>query len=70
MHTAAVSDLLKNLRFTLSAASFAAQRTDAELLGHFISRRDEAAFETLVLRHGSMVFGVCQRVLSHEHDAA
>ena len=37
--------------------------TDAQLLNRFVSRRDEAAeaaFEEVVLRHGPMVFRVCQ----------
>jgi hypothetical protein len=29
--------------------------TDGELLGRFLSRRDEAAFDRLVQRHGPMV---------------
>src|SRR3954469_25327545 len=43
--------------------------TDGELLECFIARRDEAAFEALVQRHGPMVLGVCRRVLRDPHDA-
>ena len=43
--------------------------TDGELLESFRTTRDEAAFETLLRRHGPMVLGVCRRVLRHEHDA-
>jgi RNA polymerase sigma factor (sigma-70 family) len=46
-----------------------AGRTDGELLRSFIDQRDEAAFEALVHRHGSMVFGVCRRVVGNHHDA-
>jgi RNA polymerase sigma factor (sigma-70 family) len=42
---------------------------DAELLELFVSRRDEAAFEALVRRHGPMVLGVCRRVLKNDADA-
>jgi RNA polymerase sigma factor (sigma-70 family) len=41
---------------------------DGELLSCFVERRDEAAFDALVHRHGGMVWGVCRRLLSH-HDA-
>ena len=44
------------------------EQTDAELLGRFVDRRDEAAFALLVRRHGAMVYGVCRRVLP-EPDA-
>jgi RNA polymerase sigma factor (sigma-70 family) len=43
--------------------------SDAQLLERFISRREPAAFETLLSRHGPMVLGVCRRVLGNEADA-
>src|SRR6187455_1316880 len=45
------------------------ERSDARLLGRFLERRDEEAFETLVRRHEAMVLGVCVRVLHDEHAA-
>jgi RNA polymerase sigma factor (sigma-70 family) len=42
---------------------------DRDLLARFVQRRDEAAFEALVRRHGPMVFGVCFRILRHQQDA-
>jgi RNA polymerase sigma factor (sigma-70 family) len=42
---------------------------DGELLRGYVKRRDEAAFESLVKRHGPMVLGVCRRVLHNAHDA-
>jgi RNA polymerase sigma factor (sigma-70 family) len=43
--------------------------TDGQLLECFVRRRDEAAFEALVRRHGPMVLGVCRRVLRSHEDA-
>jgi RNA polymerase sigma factor (sigma-70 family) len=43
--------------------------TDAQLLEDFVNRRDEAAFEVLVWRHGIMVLTLCQRVLRNSHEA-
>jgi RNA polymerase sigma factor (sigma-70 family) len=43
--------------------------TDGQLLECYLTRRDEAAFEALVRRHGPMVLGVCRRVVGNVHDA-
>jgi RNA polymerase sigma factor (sigma-70 family) len=43
--------------------------TDSQLLELFNQQRDEAAFESLLHRHGPMVLGVCRRVLGNEPDA-
>ena len=42
---------------------------DAELLRRFTATRDEAAFELLVWRHGTMVLGVCRRAVRDEQLA-
>ncbi len=44
------------------------QLSDAILLEQFVSRREEAAFDALVRRHGPVVERVCRRVLRNEHD--
>ncbi len=44
-------------------------QTDGELLTAFLARRDQAAFEALVRRHGPMVHGVCSRLLRDHQDA-
>jgi RNA polymerase sigma factor (sigma-70 family) len=43
--------------------------SDARLLERFVARRDEAAFATLVKRHGPAVLGACRHVLRDENDA-
>jgi RNA polymerase sigma factor (sigma-70 family) len=55
------------VRIVLSASP--AVRSDSQLLGDFLSTREESAFRTLVLRHGPMVLGVCRRILSDGHLA-
>jgi RNA polymerase sigma factor (sigma-70 family) len=44
-------------------------QSDQTLVRRFAESRDEAAFEALVGRHGSMVLAVCRRVLANEADA-
>jgi RNA polymerase sigma factor (sigma-70 family) len=43
--------------------------TDAQLLERFAVQRDEAAFEALLHRHGSLVYSVCRRLLYDAHEA-
>ncbi len=56
----------------LFSAGTASGLSDIELLERFLSGPNEfseAAFETLVLRHGPMVFAVCRRIAVDRHDA-
>ena len=53
----------------ISETDSAQDRTDTELLKRFVQNHDEAAFTTLVQRHGAMVLGVCRRVLHNEQDS-
>lgn len=46
--------------------------SDGQLLERFVAARDDtadAAFESLVLRHGPMVLDVCLKILGDTHDA-
>ncbi len=47
----------------------AADASDDELLCRFVSSRDDLAFAGLVERHGSLVMGVCKRVLNDQQEA-
>jgi RNA polymerase sigma factor (sigma-70 family) len=56
----------------LFGAGSAVGLTDGELLERFAYRRDEsaeAAFETILARHGAMVLAVCRQVLGDRHAA-
>jgi RNA polymerase sigma factor (sigma-70 family) len=43
--------------------------TDAELLASFVEHGDQASFEVLVWRHGTMVLNLCRRILHDSHEA-
>ena len=66
MATNQISGFIQRLRGVLRDG---AGLTDGQLLGDYLSRRDEAAIAALVRRHGPMVWGVCRRVLHNHHDA-
>jgi hypothetical protein len=71
MASASVGDLGRHLGRLFGAGS-AVGLTDGELLERFAHRRDEAAeaaFETLLARHGALVLTVCRQVLSDAHAA-
>jgi RNA polymerase sigma factor (sigma-70 family) len=67
MATSGTAAVIRHLR-QLAQRGDAADATDGQLLEAFVSRRDAAAFESLVRRHGPMVLGVCRRVLRDPHD--
>jgi RNA polymerase sigma factor (sigma-70 family) len=68
MATTQLDTLLRHIR-KLAARGCSLERSDPQLLEDFSTSRDEAAFSTLVARHGPMVLRVCRRVLNHEQDA-
>jgi RNA polymerase sigma factor (sigma-70 family) len=68
MATAQLETLLRHIR-KLAVRGCSLQRSDRQLLDDFATSHDEAAFSTLVARHGPMVLRVCRRVLNHEQDA-
>lgn len=68
MANPALHQAIHRLRASVSQGD-GAELSDGELLEEFIARRDETAFETLVRRHGPMVYGVCRRILGNAADA-
>src|SRR6516225_1480517 len=46
-----------------------AEVSDVQLLERFVGERHEPAFIALLNRHGAMVFGVCQRILTQTQEA-
>ncbi len=61
-------DFIRRLRHARSVAE-GGHLLDAQLLQRFAQQRDEAAFEVLVWRHGTMVLNVAQRLLRQSVDA-
>jgi RNA polymerase sigma factor (sigma-70 family) len=67
MPTSKMSEAIRQVRRTMLRND--AGRTDVELLESFVRQHDDAALTALVHRHGSMVWGVCRRLLRSQHDA-
>src|SRR5579883_2324935 len=53
----------------LSSPPVAGSELDRQLLERFLDNRDEAAFATLLDRHGAMVLRLCRRILHDAHEA-
>jgi RNA polymerase sigma factor (sigma-70 family) len=68
MPTTHANDVLHHLRRAALLCG-GTELSDGQLLEGFLTRRDEAAFEMLVRRHGPMVLGVCKRVIGNHQDA-
>ncbi len=68
MATSQISKVIQHLRSAARHGRWS-ELTDGQLLELFVSRHEEAALEDLVRRHGSMVWGVCRRILRHSEDA-
>jgi RNA polymerase sigma factor (sigma-70 family) len=68
MAAVCLDQFVRRLRGVLAAPE-TARLTETDLWQRYVRERDEAAFETLVRRHGPMVLGVCRRILRNEQDA-
>src|SRR5262245_40906952 len=71
MGSASVGDVRRHFGRLFGAGS-AVGLTDGDLLERFAQRRDEtaeAAFETLLARHGALVLTVCRQLLGESHTA-
>lgn len=67
MARVSLSTFLKQLAQGMAAETLNEQ-TDRQLVEQFLARREEAAFEAIVRRHGAMVYRVCWRVLGQPQD--
>ncbi len=67
MATANLSGFFRRLTRGMGAETLADQ-PDRQLVERSLARRDEAAFEALLRRHGPMVYRVCWRVVQQEQD--
>jgi RNA polymerase sigma factor (sigma-70 family) len=68
MGSGQLSSVMRHIR-KLASMPGSRNQTDGQLLERFTVAQDEAAFETLLQRHGPMVLGVCRRLLPDPHDA-
>jgi RNA polymerase sigma factor (sigma-70 family) len=68
MSRSALTASVRYLRKVVASQSHH-QNNDERLLQDFVMDRDEAAFGELVRHYGSLVGGVCRRVLGHQQDA-
>jgi RNA polymerase sigma factor (sigma-70 family) len=67
MAASPLTNVIQYLRRITAGAR--ADVSDEKLLTAFVAERDEAAFASLVRRHGPMVWAVCRRILGNPHDA-
>jgi RNA polymerase sigma factor (sigma-70 family) len=58
--------MLRHLRQMLAPPP---EQSDGDLVRRFVAERDEAAFASLIDRHGGMVLGVCRRLLGDVQEA-
>ena len=63
-----ISSVLQYIR-GLAAADKLVSVPDRQLLRRFVEYHEEAAFATLLQRHGPMVLGLCRRMLRQTQDA-
>jgi RNA polymerase sigma factor (sigma-70 family) len=68
MASTQVNPVLRFIR-GLTATDAGGEPGDGQLLARFVRHRDEAAFASLLRRHGPMVLGVCRRLLHDPNDA-
>jgi RNA polymerase sigma factor (sigma-70 family) len=67
MATTNLNGFLRRLTRGMVAETLAAE-SDRQLVEQFLAQRGEAVLETIVRRHGPMVYRVCWRVLRQEKD--
>jgi RNA polymerase sigma factor (sigma-70 family) len=69
MAASSLHPLLHYLRRLSRGRAGDAALDDTQLLGRFLTSRDESAFTTLVQRYGAMVWGLCVRCLGETPEA-
>src|SRR5262245_53846670 len=68
MATKDVADVVRFLH-GLAGDTPGDEPSDGQLIRRFVERRDQAAFASILLRHGPLVFGVCRQILRDPHAA-